>query len=504
MNSTSAASAVVSGVVALIRSRYPGLSAAAVRTALITSTTYRRPGGLAVGSGYGAVNADKAMAVAGRLAAPSSALASAGAQPVQVPAPVAAAPAQGIAAQILRAGELSGALLLLLLLLIAVYAATGRRRRRPQAAVATEWTQGHGQSRYPHAGAADADPMLELFAAPDSEPERFAGYGAGHAVGYHGGFEPTDPVGVSERAAWADNGDEGLFAPAGNRRLGGGPAVASAPGSAAEGGSWPAHGPASRAVSRHANVSGAPPWEPAAAPDGELPWTATPGRHANAGHPVAAQAGDQSWPSEQQSWPSERTWPSEQHWTGEQSWAGEQQQVWPGEQAGPDDFGEPAEVGSGSHAAPAAPTDWVAAAPPGRMDWGANDQPSEPDRQIPHRGFGAPTGFSSATGRGPAADFSYPAVGASDAGIGGEVSQSSQPEPRVAPSGLPVRQPRAARPATPKPLSPSGSLWDPVDTDSVAVPSEPGYGEGEDPGSRPIFVWNPATAPESYPAVHGD
>ena len=90
-----------------------------------------------------------------------------------------------------------------------------------------------------------------------------------------------------------------------------------------------------------------------------------------------------------------------------------------------------------------------------------------------------------------------------------DVSQSSQPEPRLAPSGLPVRQPLAARPATPKPLSPSGSLWDPVETDAVTVTGEPdygepGYGEGGDQGGRPIFVWDPATAPESYPAARGD
>ena len=70
MNSTSAASAVVAGVVALIRSRYPSLTVAEVRQALITSTTYRRAGGLADGSGYGAVNADQAMTAAAALAAP--------------------------------------------------------------------------------------------------------------------------------------------------------------------------------------------------------------------------------------------------------------------------------------------------------------------------------------------------------------------------------------------------------------------------------------------------
>ena len=38
MNSTSAASAIVAGVVALIRSRYPSLTVADIRKALITTT----------------------------------------------------------------------------------------------------------------------------------------------------------------------------------------------------------------------------------------------------------------------------------------------------------------------------------------------------------------------------------------------------------------------------------------------------------------------------------
>src|SRR5215469_12973582 len=59
-------------------------------------------------------------------------------------------------------------------------------------------------------------------------------------------------------------------------------------------GGWLSHGPASRAVSRRASVSGAPPWEPAAAPDGELPWAAPPGRHAAAD----ASGRDESGPDE--------------------------------------------------------------------------------------------------------------------------------------------------------------------------------------------------------------
>jgi Subtilase family len=454
MHSTSAASAVVAGVVALIRSRYPGLSAASVRTALITSTTYRRAGGLAQGSGYGAVNADKAMTVAATLSAPPSDRASAGAQPVQAPAAVSAAPTQGITAQIVRAGELSGGLLLLLLLLIGVYAATGRRRRRPQPAVATEWTQRHGQSRYPHAGAADADRMLELFASPEPGPQRGA---------------------LREREGWAGTGDEGLFAPSAGRRPAGAPAQDPAPGSAGDAGSWLTHGPASRAVSRHANVSGTPPWEPAAAPAGELPWTAPPGRHAGPRHPLAASAAEQAWPDEQQ-WPDGR------------AAAGDEQ--WPVVQAAPGNFAEPAEFGPAAHEAADqsyGPADWDASGP----DWAMYSSPSQPDLERPDRRFSSPAGFS------------YPPDGGASPADG--ISEISQPEPRVAPSGLPVRQPRPTRPAAPAPLSPSGSLWEPVEADAATAFGEPSYGgEAQDPGSRPIFVWNPADAPESYPVYPGD
>jgi subtilisin family serine protease len=74
---TSPAAALVSGVAALIKSRYPGLSPALVRQALITSATRRPPGGYSPGTGFGEVDAVSALAAAARLAAlrPSAGLA---------------------------------------------------------------------------------------------------------------------------------------------------------------------------------------------------------------------------------------------------------------------------------------------------------------------------------------------------------------------------------------------------------------------------------------------
>jgi len=76
---TSPSAALVSGVAALIRSRYPALSPALVTQALITSTTRRPSGGYSPGTGFGQVDAAAALRAAGRLAAaePATGLAAA-------------------------------------------------------------------------------------------------------------------------------------------------------------------------------------------------------------------------------------------------------------------------------------------------------------------------------------------------------------------------------------------------------------------------------------------
>jgi len=66
---TSPAAALVSGVAALIRSRYPRLSPALVEQALITAAARRPRGGYSTGTGFGEVDAVTALAAAARLAA---------------------------------------------------------------------------------------------------------------------------------------------------------------------------------------------------------------------------------------------------------------------------------------------------------------------------------------------------------------------------------------------------------------------------------------------------
>ncbi|HWG02940.1 MAG TPA: S8 family serine peptidase [Trebonia sp.] len=65
---TSPSAAIVSGVAALIKSRYPKLSPALVEQALITSTTHRPHAGYSVNTGFGEVDAAAALAAASRLA----------------------------------------------------------------------------------------------------------------------------------------------------------------------------------------------------------------------------------------------------------------------------------------------------------------------------------------------------------------------------------------------------------------------------------------------------
>jgi type VII secretion-associated serine protease mycosin len=65
---TSPSAAIVSGVAALIKSKYPALSPALIEQALVTTAKDRQSGGYDVGTGAGEVDAAAALAAAGRLA----------------------------------------------------------------------------------------------------------------------------------------------------------------------------------------------------------------------------------------------------------------------------------------------------------------------------------------------------------------------------------------------------------------------------------------------------
>lgn len=477
MNSTSAASAMVAGVVALIRSRYPNLSVAAIRTALISTTTYRRTNGLKLGSGYGVVNAAPALGAAGTLATTPKERAGANAQPLATLGPAAAGPgAAKLSPQILRAGELSAAVLVLLLLVVAAYAAIRRRRRtgaRP--AIAAEWTAVQAQSRYPHAVVTtEADRMLEYFAAPTAPPTDTT---AQQAL-------PARPAAAGYPSR-ADSAEEKAFVPSAGT---------------GDGSRLVPYGSTSGAVAKRAPVSGTPPWEPASPPDGALPWSDTPGKQMVAGHVVESGPAAAEPAADEPTAPPSSAPPI----------------------FGPSTFAPPTS-GLPTSALPASAgpnaaepvlrrvrPDWRrahgpasesarSAAQSGRDDHAHRETrpaPGQADRQPPISwpDRPAPVAWSDRTATGSVTG-SVP-----DAGLAREPrrTEASPPEEEAAPpsqhrSGLPIRQPRSVGRAA---MSPSGSLWESSSGGGSlwerAEVQDPEAPDAEPDGNgRPMFVWEP-------------
>src|SRR5262249_53554541 len=142
VNSTTTASAMVSGIAALLRSKFPGLSPPQVTRLLTGTTLFQRPGGRRDGFGYGTVDAGRAMAAAAALTAPASHRAGAGAQPWSSPASpgAPAVSSDALMPRVLRAAILSAAVLVVLLAAALGYAAIRRRRERGKSAPAVaDW-----------------------------------------------------------------------------------------------------------------------------------------------------------------------------------------------------------------------------------------------------------------------------------------------------------------------------------------------------------------------------
>ena len=134
LNSTSAASAIVAGIAALIRAQFPVLTPAQVTRAITSSTAFRRPGGRAGGSGYGAVDAAKALTAAAAIAetVPSSATASAysGQEPPSAPAVHSGPIPRNVRDTLIKDAIIAGLVFLLLLGLIFAVKAWRRRHAR--------------------------------------------------------------------------------------------------------------------------------------------------------------------------------------------------------------------------------------------------------------------------------------------------------------------------------------------------------------------------------------
>ena len=306
ISSTSAASAMVAGMAALIRSKFPALNPRQVTKALTSSTRFRRPGGRLIGSGFGTADAAAALKAAAAMAARGKGTGrtvTASPRPVtRATTPAARSPGQRLRTYLRRYGvkALAG-VLVLLVLLITAFALVRRRRRRtspeydtldtihpiqpetaPQAAVRADGRDRAGFLPSPSADAGDRWPRdvvmgprgpngpndagslagasagaAAFAAAVNATGSRtFSGSSAGGMAG-PGGFDDDDSFAVPARL------------PAGGGRHAAGPA------------DRPGLAPLPRPASRRARVSGNPPWEPAAKPDSELPWTAVPAPPSN-------------------------------------------------------------------------------------------------------------------------------------------------------------------------------------------------------------------------------
>ena len=130
MNSTAAAAALVTGVVALVRSDFPALSVQQVTKALETSTQFRHPNAGVPGSGFGVVDAMAALKTATRMAEPKGQAAGANAVPRMVPmTPAITSTRATLAHRIERDALLSLAVLVALLALVGLIVLA--RRMRP-------------------------------------------------------------------------------------------------------------------------------------------------------------------------------------------------------------------------------------------------------------------------------------------------------------------------------------------------------------------------------------
>jgi hypothetical protein len=258
VSSTSAASAVVTGIAALIKSQYPELTPAQVTQALTSSTAF--PGtGLSDGSGHGTADAARALAAAKGIAGPGLPRAGAGevarTQPATPPVPFVD---QALGPKIKRDGLISGALLVVLLVPITAYGLVRRHRRRAKQPARPEHEPA-ARTPYAHHEGSQADQMAQYFAVVPAQPADSAGAAVARA----------GPMAARSSAyARGTGGFGGMFAdtgpqPGDNSRIG----QLSRP---------PRPGVTRSTTTRPPRVSGSPPWEPAPKPDTELPWAASP------------------------------------------------------------------------------------------------------------------------------------------------------------------------------------------------------------------------------------
>jgi Subtilase family len=269
ISSTSAASAIVTGISALIKARFPELTPKQVAKALTSSTRFHPAGGQLNGSGHGTVDAAKALTAAAALAKPAPRRAGDGAvapSPLPTLPPAVPQSSDKLAPKLEHAGILSLAVLVLLLVPILIYVIVRSRRRRervvlePPAPDAFSRDDAFARS-VGHGGGSQADQMLEYFAAIPAEPSSGTRAAGGAWPGPRvspGGPGPGYARGTGRFGEISATGEDLL-----PRREPPSPRSPLTPITRAS-------------APRPPKVSGSPPWGPAPKPEGELPWAASP------------------------------------------------------------------------------------------------------------------------------------------------------------------------------------------------------------------------------------
>lgn len=297
MNSTTAASAIVAGIAALIRSEFPNLSASQVRGSMTASTVYKGKDGFATGSGYGSVDAVRALSTAATLSPPHARPAMLGAVPWSRPVvPMVRNSASVVARDISADAVISLAALVLLLIPITLYGSMARRRERREVLLAAERSQ-HALRKSGH-GSMLADPLLEFFGPQHARP---AGPASTRQIATPR-FQPrpgltgrsTITASLAARSPMPPAPARNDEAPPPSRPMPPVLPVLPVPSADAANGApdrVPLGMNSPDSTVRRVQVSGSPPWEPAQEPTSDLPWAVV------APQPGAAKVTDADAPS---------------------------------------------------------------------------------------------------------------------------------------------------------------------------------------------------------------
>ena len=292
LKSTSAASAVVAGIAALIRSQFPTLTPAQVEQALTSSTAFRHKDGQKDGSGSGTADAAAALLAAATINATPTSSASPGSagNPTPPTAPVVKVHTKSLW-QAVRIPVLGLAALVLLALIILISVRVRQRRAldaqlaplqaaarasRAQSAAGMTGMGSPGPGYGPPAGAAVGSRVPASSEPAGSGPANFGLGGPGLA-----GQRMAGPDSAGPGFAGPERAGPGLA----SARLAGAGSAGAAPAGSGFASSGMASGgrPGSGSVGRPA-VSGRPPWEedddlrasPASAPAPPAPEPARP------------------------------------------------------------------------------------------------------------------------------------------------------------------------------------------------------------------------------------